>query len=352
LILRICSALGLFKLTSRWCAHRLHILCYHGFQLADECRFRPQLFISHDTFTARLARLSAMGFTVLPLAEAIRRLHDGTLPPRAASITIDDGFYSTLSVASPLLREYVMPATVYVTTYYAEKRVPVFRLAVQYVLWRAAAAPIDANALASLADERGARGELDRDALTWKLIRRGEQLHTEGERQELLRQIARLCAVDLTPLYAQKLLSIVSAEEISELAQQGFDVQLHTHRHRFPATDQAQARREIEENRAFLEPLTHTPCTHFCYPSGIFASSQWPWLAALDVESATTCLPGLNHRDTPPYGLRRFLDSEDIEPIEFYAELAGFNELLRKILIALRLRTSDTQSSPAPATGA
>jgi peptidoglycan/xylan/chitin deacetylase (PgdA/CDA1 family) len=50
---------------------------------------------------------------VLPLDEAVRRLHDRTLPRRAVALTFDDGYASVGEVAWPLLRERGLPATLY-----------------------------------------------------------------------------------------------------------------------------------------------------------------------------------------------------------------------------------------------
>jgi hypothetical protein len=44
----------------------------------------------------------------------------------------------------------------------------------------------------------------------------------------------------------------------------------------------------------------------------------------------------LNDTETPPLGLRRFLDADDISRIEFEAELSGFAELLRQSRSHLR----------------
>src|SRR5579872_2875676 len=123
-LLRLCATLGLFRLTSRLFAHHLQILCYHGFQLADECDFRPQTFISRERFEERLQHLVHEGFVVLPLGEALTRMWNGTLPRRSLVITIDDGFKSTHCIAGPLLLRFHFPATVFVTTYYMEKDVP------------------------------------------------------------------------------------------------------------------------------------------------------------------------------------------------------------------------------------
>ena len=323
MLLRVCEALGLFRASAWAFRKRLPILCYHGFELLEECAFRPQLFMSRKTFEGRLRYIAENGFNVLPLGEALFRLRSGSLPPRALVITIDDGFKSTLAVAGPLLAG--TPATVYVTTYYMQKQVPIFGLAMQYIFWKA---KVKGQGFSGFPDMEGVK---DPEQAMQRLIRRGHEMQREQDRQELLRRTASALKVDLAPLYDQHLLSIMSVDELQELSRLGMDVQLHTHRHRFPAGDQAGACREIEENRICLKKAVGVAPQHFCYPSGIFDESQWPWLDALGVESATTCLPGLNRFDTPRYGLRRFLDHEGIEFIEFRAELAGFNEILRRL---------------------
>lgn len=119
--------------------------------------------------------------------------------------------------------------------------------------------------------------------------------------------------------------------EVRKLAKNGFDIQLHTHRHCFPTEDETVAMKEILDNKQALEAVVNHPLVHFCYPSGIFSKRQWPWLKRLGVQSATTCLPGLNVTEYPALALRRFLDGENVSQIVFVAELFGFLELLRQI---------------------
>ena len=49
--------------------------------------------------------------------------------------------------------------------------------------------------------------------------------------------------------------ALMNPQEISEIAKDGVDVQLHTHRHRTP-DDEALFQREIEDNRRGIESLT------------------------------------------------------------------------------------------------
>ena len=103
-ILLLCKAFGLFALTRYAYRGRLLILCYHGFELADESSFRPQLFMRGDTFSRRLDILRRCQAVILGLQEALKLLQDAAIPENTVVITIDDGFYSVKAVALPLTR--------------------------------------------------------------------------------------------------------------------------------------------------------------------------------------------------------------------------------------------------------
>jgi len=328
--LRVSKVVGLFHLARRVTARGLRIICYHGIALADEARFRPQLFVSPATFGRRLRCLSAGGFPVLPLDGALDALDKGNLPACPTVITIDDGFYSVYTHGLQPLRRFSFPATLYVTTYYALKETPVFRLAVQYMFWKTGRAEADLSALniaslgrLSLTDAR------QREQDMWRIIHYGETQCSEVERGALARTLGACLAVDYQHIVDLRSLTLVNATELREMAANGIDVQLHTHRHSFPDNEVA-ATQEILENKAALEPLVGKALTHFCYPSGKWSRDQWSWLATAGIRSATTCEPGLNYAETPRFALSRFLDGEHISQIEFEAEIFGYAELLRR----------------------
>ena len=54
-------------------------------------------------------------FNVLPLEEAIARLHAGTLPRRSACLTFDDGYPDWLAGVLPALRRRNLHATFFIT---------------------------------------------------------------------------------------------------------------------------------------------------------------------------------------------------------------------------------------------
>lgn len=330
-VLSLCKAFGLFALTRHAYRRRLLILCYHGFELADESSLRPQLFMRGETFSRRLDILRRYRTVVLGLEEALDRLHESAIPANAAVITIDDGFYSVKAIALPLLERAGMAATLYVTTYYVAKGSPVFRLAVQYLIWKAKGRTLE---LASLGIPELSRADLTLDSERARVVALfmdwGERRCTEPQRQALCEGLAELCGCDYGAVRTSRMLSLLTPEDLKELQSRGIDIQLHTHRHRLPL-DQLEAHRELKENRELLDHILAKPLRHFCYPSGEWDPIHWPMLESAGILSATTCEAGLNTRATPRYALRRFLDGEHISDIEFEAELCGFLELLRTL---------------------
>src|SRR5437899_9595109 len=130
---------GVFDLTkkSRWRQQRLLILCYHGIALDDEYQWRPFLYMNAGQLEGRLNLLQKDRYTVLPLSEALERLYRKDLPPRSVALTFDDGGYDFAQQAFPRLKERGFPATVYLTSYYAEARRPIFNLICSYMIWKA-----------------------------------------------------------------------------------------------------------------------------------------------------------------------------------------------------------------------
>ncbi len=335
LVLIVGKYAGLFRLAQLLTRTGLRILCYHGISLGDEHVFRPKLFMSPRTFEQRLLFLKRHNYSVLPLGEAVKQLQQGSLPPRGVVITIDDGFYGSYRVARPLLERLSMPVTVYVTTYYVLEQTPVFGIAVAYMFWKTRKSVLDLTGLGlPLSGTVSLQDPAAQGTMT-QIIEYGECQCDERRRSALARALGERLAVSYDTIAQLRMLSLMRIEELRELAMAGMDIQLHTHRHRFP-DDEAVALQEIADNRAVLSSASQAQLEHFCYPSGEWSLRHWPWLVAAGVKTATTCEPGLNFPGAPPLRLRRFLDGDNVSAIEFEAELCGYTEIFRIARRAIR----------------
>ncbi|KWX66510.1 polysaccharide deacetylase family protein [Mycobacterium sp. NAZ190054] len=100
---------------ARWRrSRRLAILMFHGVE--SEPLTPPCDWVIDTATLRRDLDYVRRHFNVLPLEEALERLDDGTLPPRAATVTFDDGTQNLLTNAAPVLRELGVPAAVFLAT--------------------------------------------------------------------------------------------------------------------------------------------------------------------------------------------------------------------------------------------
>jgi peptidoglycan/xylan/chitin deacetylase (PgdA/CDA1 family) len=259
---------------------------------------------------------------------ALAQLTNDTLPDCATVITIDDGFFSVSEIGAKLLRDFNFPSILYASSYYVVKQNPIFRLMVQYLFWKADGRSIDVSELNSGLTGHANLSSADKDESIWKIIRFGEENCDEDQRLEITQRLAKLLELPYDQFLQSRRMGLMTPTELQALEAAGMQVQLHTHRHRFPENEQV-AVAEIMDNKRVLEPILGKALHHFCYPSGLWSRNQWPWLASVGITNAVTCEPGLNSKTTPRLALRRFLDGENIKEIEFEAEMSGFSEILR-----------------------
>jgi peptidoglycan/xylan/chitin deacetylase (PgdA/CDA1 family) len=313
---------------STWRKHRLLILGYHGISLQDEHLWRPGLFMAPDQFTSRLETVSRMGCTVLPLGEALEQLQLGTLPPMSVAITFDDGFYNFFAAAYPILQQFKYPATLYQTTFYVAVNKPIFHLLCHYLLWKASGTAVDAYPII------GRKGQLDLTTKAgvnvagteiWNFARTNHLSPTD--REQLAKTLADSVGLDYQEIVDHRLFNLMNPEELTKLVNSGLDVQLHTHRHRVPASKELFLK-ELRDNQEFLTQIGQGKATHFTYPSGVYRDEVFPWLAEFGVRSATTCKTGLASTQSNPMCLPRFIDVPDISNLEFEAWLCGVRDVL------------------------
>ena len=308
----------------------LRILCYHGISLADEHLFNGYLFMRPELFRDRMHRMVAAGYHVLALSEAVHFLRAGNLPPGSVVLTFDDVWYGVYRHALPVLAELKLPATLYVTTSAGEGRGAVFHIALQYLFWSTRAVSVDLAQLhCGLQGHYALTDPAQRQTLTEKLTAYGHALPSVERRQALLLDLAHELGVDPRLLGERRVCCLMGLGEIAEAGAAGFDIQLHTHGHTLSTTDHATLVREVTDNRTALGRVLSRPRTHFCYPGGVYHPRVWPWLKELGIETATTCRHGLNYRNGNPLELFRFLDGENVAPLEFDAELAGTLDIVR-----------------------
>jgi peptidoglycan/xylan/chitin deacetylase (PgdA/CDA1 family) len=328
--LQVLKSTGVFRLVrnSAWRRHRLLILCYHSISQDDEHLWRPGLYVQPWQLEQHLEFLRQGEYNVLPLGEGLRLLREDKLPPRAVAITFDDGTYDFLRLGYPLLRRFQFPVTVYQTTYYTERPVPVFKLICSYLLWKGQGETLENGAELGLKAPLDLRSEQGRNAIVQTLMANCDRDGLNAwQRNEVACRLAQLLKVDYAEISARRILQLMTPEEISQLAREGVDFQLHTHRHCMPK-DKDLFQKEIRDNRASLQKAISSEAIHFCYPSGVYSPEHLSWLAEQNVVSAVTCDVGLASRHADPFLLPRLVMTRGRTALEFEGWLTGVADFL------------------------
>lgn len=328
--LRGARNLGIYSVMKRseWRRRQLLILAYHGISQLDEHKWRPSLYMTPELFASRLTMLSQSGCNVLALDEALLRLNEGTLPAQSVVLTFDDGFFNFYQHAHPILKRFNYPATVYQTTYYVGVRKPIFHLVTSYLLWKSGLKTLDAKPIIGVTrqwDLSTKESIASANFEIWKFAK-SAGLCVE-ERQQLVERLANYLGVDYREISNRRMFELMTRAELSEMAAAGVDFQFHTHRHRVPASKELFLK-EFEDNKRVLTEIGQPNAVHFAYPSGVYRSEMFPWLAELGVRSATSCEPGLASRESNFVCLPRFIDTSETSPLEFEAWLCGVRRLL------------------------
>ncbi|WP_379677699.1 polysaccharide deacetylase family protein [Massilia consociata] len=236
---------------SRVCVINYHrILAEHDPLLASE----PDL----ATFRWQM-ELLARCFNVLPLHEAVAAVAAGTVPPRAVCITFDDGYRSVHDLALPVLREFGLPATVFVTSGYVGQG-SMWNDRIIEAVQTLPAGELDLSALGLGAYPLHSLD--DRKATLGTLTERSKYLPPQA-RRDLIERLEALVGDGL----AQGLM--LTPEMVVNLDRNGIEIGAHTVSHPIlTSLDDDSARLEIAAGKEQLEHILGKPVRLFAYPNG------------------------------------------------------------------------------------
>jgi len=286
----------------------LTILAYHRVLPLPESLLYPfqSMVMPRDLFEQQIAHLK-QHYTTLTLAEAVDRLRDRDLPPRAVCVTFDDGYRDNFECALPILRKYGIPATFFVVTGALEGK--------NRFLWDEVTSRIR-----QIQDEGTAEALVREPIPGWlgeklRLLGTGVPADKVAERvvadmnrvppDEREAGLAALRRVTPDNAYADP--PVLSWDEVREMRRAGMLIGAHTQTH--PFLDELEldaARDEIEGSVRTLEERLGEPISLFSYPRGRFKDDLKPILQQLGIEAAVTTDLGRNSPGMNPYELRRF----------------------------------------------
>lgn len=234
----------------------LSILIYHRVLAQPDPLFPGEV---DAALFERQLRLLKRFYAPLPLAEAVQRLQDGSLPARAACITFDDGYADNAQVALPLLQRHGLHATFFIATGYLDGGQMWNDTVIEAV--RQAPAPVlDLRALGL--DCLPVANLAQRQAAIATLLGQLKYLPFD-RRQQLAMQIRRQAGATAGAP------AMLSTAQLRQLQAAGMALGAHTVSHPILSTlPEQEARLDIANGKHQLESLIQAPVTLFAYPNG------------------------------------------------------------------------------------
>lgn len=283
-------------------AAALPVLMYHRVLPShDPLQADTHTACTMDTQFRTLARW----FKVLPLDEAAALLAEGRLPPRAVSITFDDGYRDNHDIALPLLQKHGLTATFYVSSGFLNGGTMFHDVLVETVR-HAPSGALDLGLKDAAPVQLGDAGS--RVAALDALVRQVKYLDPDQREALSERLLAALGS------HAPRHLMMDDAH-VRALTRAGMSVGGHTTQHLILARlDEATAWQEICSNADALSALTGQRVTSFAYPNGKpgidYCAPHVDMVRRAGFLNAVSTRSGVGTRSAPRYELPRFVLNE------------------------------------------
>jgi peptidoglycan/xylan/chitin deacetylase (PgdA/CDA1 family) len=277
------------KIQKRLTKQKALILMYH--RIAEVNVDPWGLCVTPQHFSEQLQVLQSKAHP-MSLQTLVRAYQEGNLPQRAVALTFDDGYADNLHGAKPLLEQYGIPATIFVTTGYVGREQEFWWDELEQLLLQPGRLPEtlslninghsyhwELGASAAYSKEEAQREHTHK---AWK-SQPGSRLFfyysiwqqllplAESDRLTQLHQIRAWAQTESTARLTHRTLS---QEELMELGQSDFvEIGAHTVTHPFLSAQPVNHQQiEIQQSKARLEAIFNRPITSFSYPFGNYAS--------------------------------------------------------------------------------
>ena len=281
---------------------RLSILIFHRVSRQADPIFPEEM--DARRFDAVCGWLRAWG-NILPLDEAVRRLSDRSLPPRAMSITFDDGYADNHDQALPILQRHGLTATFFIATGFLGG----------HGMWN----DMIVEAIRSTQRPQWSPADLGLPDPMQRTITLDSPQSRRGAIEAVI-GAAKYFPHDQRRAFAERVMAwsgakspqqlMMNPDQVRRLHQAGMQIGAHTVSHPILALlDATSVRAEIADSRATLEAILDQPVTLFAYPNGRPGEDYLPATAAivreLGFSAAVTTAWGGAHSGTDRFEIPR-----------------------------------------------
>ncbi|MDR2169678.1 MAG: polysaccharide deacetylase family protein [Planctomycetaceae bacterium] len=259
---------GLNFLSRYFRRRRFLSLCYHSV-ISDDSPpndARTRIAVTKSQFNEQLKELRKhwRPVSLTQIRNAIQ--NDIPLPDNAVHVSFDDGFRNNFTLAAPLLAQYEIPATIFVTTNLIGSVNQLFWILELYE--RLIVLPDSEIEINGETYQLPPPESPQRTEICINIINRVKRTGAK-EQDFLLQKLRNKVEIDLTPAWKRELYEFLDWDEIRLLRKQGIEIGSHTVSHCILSNlDQTELNHELAESKKCIERELGTECESLAYPFG------------------------------------------------------------------------------------
>jgi peptidoglycan/xylan/chitin deacetylase (PgdA/CDA1 family) len=312
---------GLLHLANKLTSNKLNIVLYHGFirthdtDLIDQPFYKK--FVTEKDFENHL-KLYLRYTTPISLTYLIK---SSQIPKNPLIITIDDGYRNNFDIAYPLLKKYKIPATIFLTTGFIDKKTALWTDTLCYLL-------LTAHDLYSKLLWHDQTIELN-------LINQKERFRSLEKLNRILKsmpqenvinfmtELKNILKVELNFDTMPEIMRPLDWEQIIEMNGSRY-VSFGSHTVSHPILSKCSEKvqqQELVESKCRIEKVLKKPCRFFAYPNGRmddYSQKTVDILKKNHYSVALTAELGYNHKNhLNRFDLRRWGCNTDTETLAF-----------------------------------
>lgn len=269
----------------RCCSHAL-ILMYH--RVAD-LESDPQLLAVSPKHFAEHLQVIRKAYHPLHLSELVQAISSRQIPRRSIIITFDDGYADNLYNATPLLKQFHIPATVFVTAGLVGQPQELWWDELERLLLLPGSFPEELSLriqgqhyIKKLDQFREYRQDEYRKYCSWNILSADDPTLRHAIYRELHHRLRQLLPTERNKILRdienqrekgrnwRESYRIMTEEELrtlcaGNLCEVGAHTMMHPALSMMPPSEQMN---EIQQSKSYLENIIENPVTNFSYPYG------------------------------------------------------------------------------------
>jgi peptidoglycan/xylan/chitin deacetylase (PgdA/CDA1 family) len=330
-LLRLFNEKGVYDVTRKLNPRALTVLNYHRINDIHQdafYTFRPNVSAARDGFAQQMEYVKA-NYNLIKCEQLAAWLKGKfELPPHAALVTFDDGYYDNLANAYPVLRALSIPAIIFLTTDFIGAKIPLYWDYVAYCFSQTEKDSVYLPIVGSVSWST----EEERDIVLSNWVNELKAI-PDVEKREIVSGLANLLNVTISEDAFSDL--YLDWDQVRQLNQDGIEFGSHTMGHPIlTRVDLAQVEAELMKSKKKIEDEIGSAVFAFAYPNGQkddFSPEIINLVQKSGMEIAFSLLPGPTWYSTVrknPFAIRRiYIGNKDTFP-RFVAKLNGVSRFV------------------------